>query len=61
MSPRVLISTDQKGNWRVVNRLLPYLWKYRISIGVALLFLVLARVANVSVPLVLKNIVDHVG
>jgi ATP-binding cassette subfamily B protein len=61
MSPRVLISTDQKGNWRVVNRLLPYLWKYRISIGVALLFLVLARVANVSVPLVLKNIVDHFG
>ena len=61
MSPRVLISTDQKGNWRVVNRLLPYLWKYRISIGFALLFLVLARVANVSVPLVLKNIVDHFG
>jgi ATP-binding cassette subfamily B protein len=61
MSPRVLISTDQKGNWRVVNRLLPYLWKYRISIGIALLFLVLARVANVSVPLVLKNIVDHFG
>jgi len=59
MSPRVLISTDQKGNWRVVNRLLPYLWKYRSSIAIALIFLVLARVANVSVPLVLKNIVDH--
>ncbi|WP_423908782.1 ABCB family ABC transporter ATP-binding protein/permease [Candidatus Spongiihabitans sp.] len=59
MSPRLLIATDQKGDWRVARRLLPYLWKYRYRIGVALMFLVLARVANVSVPLVLKNIVDH--
>ncbi len=61
MSPRLLIATDKQGNWRVARRLLPYLWKYRYSVGVALLFLVLARVANVSVPIVLKNIVDHFG
>ncbi len=59
MSPRLLIATDKKGDWRAARRLLPYLWKYRYRIGVALIFLVLARVANVSVPLVLKNIVDH--
>ncbi|WP_424947040.1 ABCB family ABC transporter ATP-binding protein/permease [Candidatus Spongiihabitans sp.] len=61
MSPRLLIATDKKGDWRVARRLLPYLWKYRYRIGVALIFLALARVANVSVPLVLKNIVDHFG
>ena len=57
-SPR-LVTTDEKGNWRVAGRLLPYLWRYRYRVAVALVFLVLARVANVAVPLALKRIVDH--
>ena len=58
MTPRIQVSNDQKGNWRISGRLLPYLWKHRIRIAIALLFLVLARVANVTVPLTLKRIVD---
>ena len=58
MTPRIKVSTDQKGNWSVSGRLLPYLWKHRIRIAIALLFLVLARVANVTVPVTLKRIVD---
>ncbi len=58
MTPRIKVSTDQKGNWNVSKRLLPYLWKHRVRVGVALLFLVLARVANVTVPVTLKHIVD---
>ena len=58
MTPRIQVSTDKKGNWRISGRLLPYLWKHRIRIAIALLFLVLARVANVTVPLTLKRIVD---
>ncbi len=58
MAPRIKVSTDQKGNWNVSKRLLPYLWKHRVRVGVALLFLVLARVANVTVPVTLKHIVD---
>ena len=58
MTPRIQVSSDQKGNWRISGRLLPYLWKHRIRIAIALLFLVLARVANVTVPLTLKRIVD---
>ncbi len=61
MSARFLIATDKTGNWRVARRLLPYLWKYRYRTSIALLFLVLARIANVSVPIVLKNIVDYFG
>jgi ATP-binding cassette, subfamily B, heavy metal transporter len=38
--------------------LLPYLWEYKWRVVVALLFLVAAKVANVGVPLVLKDIVD---
>ena len=42
----------------MVRKLLPYLLQYKLRIGIGLTFLVLARIANVSVPLVLKQIVD---
>ncbi len=45
-------------DWRVVPMLLPYLWEYKWRVVVALVFLVAAKVANVGVPLVLKDIVD---
>ena len=38
--------------------LVPYLWEYRWRVGIALVFLVTAKVANVGVPLVMKEIVD---
>jgi ATP-binding cassette, subfamily B, heavy metal transporter len=38
--------------------LLPYLWEYRWRVAVALSFLVIAKLANVGVPLTLKEIVD---
>jgi ABC-type transport system involved in Fe-S cluster assembly fused permease/ATPase subunit len=45
--------------WRVVPLLLPYLWEYRWRVAVALAFLITAKLANVGVPLVLKEIVDR--
>src|SRR5688572_6471100 len=44
--------------WRVIPMLLPYLWEYRWRVLIALTFLVTAKLANVAVPLVLKQIVD---
>jgi ATP-binding cassette, subfamily B, heavy metal transporter len=41
------------------KRLLPYLWEYRWRVGFALLFLVAAKVANLGVPLLLKQLVDQ--
>jgi len=38
--------------------LLPYLWEFRGRVVVALLFLTIAKLANVGVPLVLKEVVD---
>jgi ATP-binding cassette subfamily B protein len=38
--------------------LLPYLMEYKARVAVALVFLVTAKLANVAVPLVLKQIVD---
>ena len=46
------------GDWKVVRMLLPYLWEYRWRVFLAITFLVLAKLANISVPLVLKEIVD---
>jgi ATP-binding cassette subfamily B protein len=44
--------------WRVVPMLLPYVWEYKWRVLIALVFLVIAKLANVGVPLVLKEIVD---
>jgi ATP-binding cassette subfamily B protein len=44
--------------WRTVRLLLPYLWEFKARVLVALAFLVAAKLANVAVPLVLKEVVD---
>jgi len=42
----------------VVAALWPYLWEYRVRVVLALLMMVAAKVSNVGVPIVLKDIVD---
>ena len=46
------------GDWRIVKTLLPYLWEFRGRVLLALSCLVIAKLANVGLPLVLKEIVD---
>ncbi|HKJ21489.1 MAG TPA: ABC transporter ATP-binding protein/permease, partial [Gammaproteobacteria bacterium] len=58
MTPPRPSSPDQRGEWRAILKLLPYLWQYRARVITAVVLLVLAKVANVSVPLVLKHVVD---
>jgi len=58
MTPPNPSSTGRQGEWRAVFKLLPYLWEYRGRVLFALGLLVMAKVANVSVPLVLKHIID---
>ncbi|MDH1701160.1 ABCB family ABC transporter ATP-binding protein/permease [Comamonas terrigena] len=41
-----------------LRRLLPYLWEYKWRVIAALLFMVGAKLANVGVPVLLKNLVD---
>ena len=45
-------------DWQTLGKLLPYLWQYRWRVGLALAFLLLAKVANVGVPVLLKHLVD---
>ena len=45
-------------DWATLNRLLPYLWQYRWRVVAAIAFMVVAKLANVGVPLLLKTLVD---
>jgi len=45
-------------DWRTIRKLLPYLLEYKGRVAAALSFLAAAKIANVGVPLVMKEIVD---
>jgi len=45
-------------DWQTIKSLLPYLLEFRVRVVLALVFLAAAKVANVGVPLVLKQIID---
>jgi len=56
---RVSEPHKKRTDWANLRRLFPYLWAYRGRILLALACLMLAKVATVAVPLVLKQIVDQ--
>ncbi len=47
-----------RGDWHTLSKLLPYLWRYRWRVAIALGFMVAAKVANVGVPVLMKTMVD---
>ncbi len=62
MRPRPASSTPAPhGDWNIIRTLLPYLMEFKGRVVLALLLLVLAKLANVTVPLLLKEIVDTLG
>lgn len=55
-------SNVQKGkDWNTIQTLLPYLWAYKWRVLIALVLLIGAKLANVGVPLVLKELVDSLS
>ena len=50
--------SPQRSDWATLQRLLPYLWQYKWRVVAALAFMVAAKVANVGVPVLLKELVD---
>jgi ATP-binding cassette, subfamily B, heavy metal transporter len=48
-------------DWATLKRLFPYLWRYKWRVMAALGFMVGAKAANVSVPLLLKELVDSLS
>ncbi|WP_016955380.1 ABCB family ABC transporter ATP-binding protein/permease [Catenovulum agarivorans] len=52
---------NQTLNWQVIRQIWPYLLEFKSRIILALLCLVLAKVAGVTLPFVLKHIVDDLN
>ena len=47
--------------WQTVRTLFPYLWRYRLRVSLALACLVGAKIANVGVPVVFKEMIDRLS
>ncbi len=47
-----------RSDWDTLKRLFPYLWDYKWRVLAALSFMLGAKLGNVGVPLLLKNLVD---
>ena len=45
-------------DWVTLKKLFPYLWEYKWRVMAALSFMVGAKLANVGVPLLLKELID---
>ena len=49
---------DSRHDWETIKTLLPYLWAWKGRVVFALACLLLAKLTNVAVPLVFKDIID---
>ncbi|MBA3590513.1 ABC transporter ATP-binding protein/permease [Methylibium sp.] len=52
------VPAPPRGDWATLSKLLPYLWTYKYRVVAALACVIAAKAANVSVPLLLKELVD---
>ena len=58
MPPGAVQAPRTHTDWATLKRLFPYLWRYKGRAAAALAFMVCAKLANVGVPVLLKNLVD---
>src|SRR3954463_431706 len=58
MENRTNRAPPRGGEWRVLRLLAPYVMEYKGRVILALACLVVAKLANVAVPLVMKEVVD---
>jgi ATP-binding cassette subfamily B protein len=56
--PSSTITLEDESDWYTLKRLFPYLWEYKWRVMAALSFMVGAKLANVGVPLLLKELID---
>jgi ATP-binding cassette subfamily B protein len=51
-------AAGSRSDWATLGKLFPYLWHYKWRVLAALAFMVCAKLANVGVPVLLKELVD---
>ncbi|MGS2720531.1 ABCB family ABC transporter ATP-binding protein/permease [Paraglaciecola aestuariivivens] len=57
-SHRFPVPPDTPLNWRIFLQLWPYLTEFKLRVGLALLFLIAAKVVSIYLPFILKYTVD---
>ena len=57
-APTPATAAPRRDDWATIRTLLPYLWEFKARVVLALIFLTTAKVANLGVPLTMKEIVD---
>ena len=57
-TPTSVNTAPVRSDWDTLKRLFPYLWDYKWRVLAALTFMLCAKLGNVGVPLLLKNLVD---
>jgi ATP-binding cassette subfamily B protein len=53
--------TPQRGDWKVIRDLIPYLLEYKFRVTIALACLVAAKVTNLGIPILLKRLIDNLN
>jgi len=61
--PEIEVSPSGRNSWQVIGTLMPYLWpknamELRLRVVISLVLLALAKIATVTVPIILKYAVD---
>lgn len=60
-APPIANALVERSDRDTLKRLFPYLWQYKWRVMAALAFMVGAKVANVSVPVLLKHLIDDMS
>lgn len=60
-SPRFPVNEEASFNWRVLSKLWPFLIEFKTRVWLAISCLIGAKVASVSLPFILKHIVDNLN
>jgi ATP-binding cassette subfamily B protein len=60
-SSKFPVNEEAKFNWRVLTKLFPYLAEFKGRVWLALSCLIAAKLASVTLPFILKHIVDNLN
>ncbi len=56
--PLPVPASGERRDWETIKSLIPYIWEWKWRVIIALGSLIAAKVANVAVPLVFKDLID---
>lgn len=59
--PRTENPNRSKVNFKNIEKMFPYIWNFKSRVIFALIFLIIAKLATVGVPILLKDIVDSLN